>query len=256
MSRLLHDLEVPPIARCTICAAFDCDGIHAVVAPVAELAWEGDSGSWTGRLLCTARQSVTADASDCLDVNPPRVGRALAFALLAEVGAIGSLALLGAGMVVLVFPQGMSTLLCEGILASALALLVAFMVIVHLSWGFGLELAVRWRGARPDLARSLTFALYACGWDLLTSPLGALLVLLGVGRNAGAGRSAGVSEIRAAMRVPLAATVHYVVRARGVSHAQAPFIGRASFALPALLTLAAAAWVVALVVTSTLGLRY
>ena len=73
---------------------------------------------------------------------------------------------------------------------------IGFMLLVHLLWGVGLELALVWRGARRDLARSVTFALYACGWDLLTSPLGALLLVCS------AGPRAGFLELRSAMRVP------------------------------------------------------
>jgi hypothetical protein len=236
------------VARCALCTRPDCDGNHAASAPAGKLAWEGDQGGWLHKLVRTARQSVKADASDCLDVNPPRVLRALAFACLAELGALGSLLLPAVAALFVAFPDGVRSLLAQGWPGRILALLVGFMLLVHLLWGVGLELALVWRGARRDLARSVTFALYACGWDLLTSPLGALLLVCS------AGPRAGFLELRSAMRVPLAATVRYVAGARGIGSERAASVSRWSFALPALCTLGAVVWLLWSVGGPALGL--
>jgi hypothetical protein len=82
----------------------------------------------------------------------------------------------------------------------ALALL---MVVLHALHGLMIDRAARRHGSRKR-GRGLRFGLYACGWDLVTLPLGLIVVALGDG-PAAAGRAAA-----AAVTTPSAATRAYL----------------------------------------------
>lgn len=224
------DLEIPPVIRCATCLRLECDGCGKPYGPKSVLAWENGEGSLPIRCWVTARQSVSSGVSSCLDVKSPR--RALSFAVASEFAAALSLALSFFLLLLLVFPSGAvfllgqpSALLGTGFLVLGLC---AFMVVVHLLWGLGLELGVWLSGGKWQPGRSVAFALYACGWDLLTSPVGALLAIASVGFKPG------LAEVREAMRVPRTAVTRYVVEARGVPVDRANAVAIASF-LPAAL---------------------
>jgi hypothetical protein len=59
----------------------------------------------------------------------------------------------------------------------AVPVLSLWMVGAHALHGLALDRAARSLGARPAPARALRFGLYACGWDVITGPLGAWLAL-------------------------------------------------------------------------------
>jgi hypothetical protein len=62
--------------------------------------------------------------------------------------------------------------------------LALWMVVAHATHGAALDAAARRRGARPQRRRALRFGLYACGWDLMAGPLGAIVTLLSSGKGA------------------------------------------------------------------------
>lgn len=227
------DFEIPPVTRCTTCLRFDCEGCRRRVERRA-LVWEKSRGPVFVRLWLTARQSLAAAKVSCLDAEPARPLAALRFALLAEL--VASLSIVVALLLLLwiVFPAGAAFLLGHPTaLGSTLLLgagLAAFMVAVHVLWGLGLELALALAGSGFQLRRGLAFALYACGWDLLTSPLGVVLSV------AQAGLLPGVEQVRDAARIPRAALVRYIVVSRGAPRERANGIVRASFSLPVLAT--------------------
>jgi hypothetical protein len=228
------ELDIPPVIRCATCLRLECDGCGKPYGPKSVLAWENREGSLLIRCWVTARQSVSSGVSSCLDVRSPR--RALSFAIASELAAALSLALSFFLVLLLAFPSGAvfllgqpSALLASGVLVLGLC---AFMVIVHLLWGLGLELGVWLSGGEWQPGRSVAFALYACGWDLLTSPVGALAAIASVGFKPG------MAEVREAMRVPRAAVTRYVVEARGVSVDRANAVAIASFLPAALFALA------------------
>jgi hypothetical protein len=113
--------------------------------------------------------------------------------------------------------------------------LALFMVFVHALWGLGLELALWSSGAGFRPRRGLAFALYTCGWDLLTSPIGLVLSV------AQAGLLPGIDQVREAARVPRAALARYVTVARGAPRDRAAMIVGLSFLPPVLATVAAIA---------------
>jgi hypothetical protein len=86
--------------------------------------------------------------------------------------------------------------------------LSGIMVLLHLLWGAGLELGLRLQGHPVRLAWTLRYALYACGWDLLTSPIG--LLTSSVSR----GLVQGLRDVREGVRIPKHATRAYLIFAR------------------------------------------
>jgi hypothetical protein len=89
-------------------------------------------------------------------------------------------------------------------IAGAILGLSALMVALHVLWGLSLEIGMRLQGAAPRGARSLRYALYACGWDLLTSPFGLAMACTA------SGFGNGVAAVAAAVRVPRIATHAYL----------------------------------------------
>ena len=85
------------------------------------------------------------------------------------------------------------------------------MVAIHALHGLALDVGAKRQGSRARRARGLRFGLYACGWDLVTLPLGLALVAIlegpraalrnGAVRRDGAGaRCARLSARRASAR--------------------------------------------------------
>jgi hypothetical protein len=229
------EFEIPPITRCTTCLALDCEGCNRTVERRA-LAWEMTRGSPLRRLWLTARQSLQAGRVSCLDADNARPGAALSFALVAELLACTSIVAALLCLVTLVFPAGAafffsepSVLLAAFELGAALAL---FMVFVHALWGLGLELTLWSKGVGFELRRGLTFALYTCGWDLITSPVGLVLSI------AQGGLLPGLEQVREAARVPREAVARYAAVTRGAPRERVAAIVRLSFVLPVLATTA------------------
>jgi hypothetical protein len=74
--------------------------------------------------------------------------------------------------------------------------LALWMVAAHATHGAALDRGASRQGGRPQRRRALRFGLYACGWDLMAGPLGAVYALFTSGR-------AGVAELaRSSVRVP------------------------------------------------------
>jgi hypothetical protein len=91
------------------------------------------------------------------------------------------------------------------------------MVVLHVIHGLAIDRAARRAGSRKR-GRGLRFGLYACGWDLVTLPLGLFAVALSDGPTA-AGRALG-----AALTTPAIATRAYL----GGFHALDPERARAA----------------------------
>jgi hypothetical protein len=119
--------------------------------------------------------------------------------------------------------------------------LAAMMVGLHVLHGLAIDRAAQRFGSKKR-GRGVRFGLYACGWDLVTLPLGLLVVALGDGPTA-AGKALG-----AALTTPALATRAYL----GGFHALDPQRVRAAArhagrttALLGLVGLVALAWLVA-----------
>jgi hypothetical protein len=151
------------------------------------------------------------------------VAAALRFALSCELLAIASLALTCIPVVYALVPGFVEELVMDHerrawVAASvtvAIPLLAVMMVTLHVLWAAGLELGLRLSGAKGRAAHCLRYALYSCGWDLVTSPFGFAAGWASVGFRGA------TAELRAAVRIPRFATVAYIGRARNVPERQA-----------------------------------
>jgi len=175
----------------------------------------------------TTCQSVTAWSAWLPELSRCRPRRAWTFALLSELTASTSLCAIGALAIGLVFPnfarilaQRTSTWLW---LLTATLGFALFMVALHALWALCLELLLRLEGKRADTDSSLSFGLYACGWDLLTSPAGLLLAVVTLGPKSG------WQCVRQAALVPKHALTDYLLHQRDVRPDRAMTIAVLSF---------------------------
>jgi hypothetical protein len=149
---------------------------------------------------------VTTQGADQFFAALPRgkVAPAVRFAILAELLAIGSTVSLLAVIAAFIFPDVMVTLLVDDELRFeairltiiGLPLLTAWMVVAHALHGVAVDAGASRVGGISQRRRALRFGLYACGWDLMTSPLGAVVTLFSRGMRAMLGL------LGLAMRVP------------------------------------------------------
>src|SRR5690606_25129494 len=154
----------------------------------AAIAWESP-GPLFRRFWATARASAVMPKPVFGQLGEGSVLQACYFALLVELTALASLAALLTGAGALLFPELALAVALEILADATLSWLVLLavpalailMVILHASWGVALELGVRLVGAVWRPSRGLRFALYSCGWDLLTSPAGLLFGTLNGG---------------------------------------------------------------------------
>jgi hypothetical protein len=233
--------EIPAAVLCAACGQADCPGCTAATdtesGVVAIVPWERSGAVWT-RLWATAR-ATTQGAEAFFAVLPDgEIPPAVRFALVAELLAVLSMAMLLVPLAALVLPNlalevvqspslRVSAMRWFGLGVPALAL---WMVFAHLTHGAALDVGARRQGARPARRRAMRFGLYACGWDLMSGPLGALVMLV----TRGLRDAVEVAEL--AMRVPSRASVALLT---GVYQLQPDKVARARRAGTV------AAWVIA-----------
>lgn len=197
------DSDVPPAVSCARCRRHECAGCSPSGAETAApLAWEQSEGGLSVRLWRTAIAASTQPGRVFGELPTGAVAPALGFALFAELVAIGSLGLLAALLLGAVMPDLALRIFTSSSALAAAALLVTgasvLMVLLHALWGACLELGVERGAAR--FSQGLRFGLYACGWDLLTSPAGVIHGLLTRGwRGAWQPITAAVSVPRSAL---------------------------------------------------------
>lgn len=188
-------LEVPAAVVCAFCGRGDCSGClveeptHAS-GVVAIVPWERPgNGAW-GRLLATAQASTRGAETFFAALPSGSALPALSFAVVAELVAVGSVAALIVPLVVFGVPNLLGEFVTNGatrvaVAASTLVGIVGFAALLvgtHAVHGIALGRGARRAGAaKADRSRALRFGLYACGWDLCSSPAGALGVAFGEG---------------------------------------------------------------------------
>jgi hypothetical protein len=178
-----EDDGVPPVSVCVRCGSSACGGCAPDVAtgPV-RLPWEESPRHWVVRLWQTALSSGVEPERMFGELRTGRVAPALGFALLAETLALGSLGLLGALGLWIGVPDLARQLLHHPIaIASCLLLFAAsvlLMLVLHVLWGVSLDLGGSFGTGSISVRHGARFGLYACGWDLMTSPIGLLCSLL------------------------------------------------------------------------------
>jgi len=175
---------------------------------VAIVPWERSGTTWQ-RLWGTARATtVSADTFfSALPDGPVRP--AAGFAVLAELLAVASMFVMLVPILALALPGLAAAIVTDpnvrlrALFWTALAIpcLALWMVVAHAAHGVALDAGARRNGGRSQRRRALRFGLYACGWDLMSGPIGALASAFSEGRKA-AGQA-----LSASMRVPTRATM-------------------------------------------------
>lgn len=179
-------LDVPAAVICTICGEADCPGCAHTQSRsgiVAIVAWER-SAPLLSRLWATAR-CTTRDAEGFFELLPDGpVSPALGFAAICEVLAASAVVLSLVPVAALVAPDWLAHLAIDpqarGVALRVVFLgipgLAALLVLAHAAHGLSIDLGARRAGADGARSRALRFGLYACGWDLVIGPLGAIVV--------------------------------------------------------------------------------
>jgi hypothetical protein len=237
IGRGLDDTDVPAAVVCAACGRPDCTG--CIPEPTANrratgTPWEQNTVPPFRRLWRTAILATVDGEAFFGELGDGSLAAALGFALLCEFCAIASLAALWVPISYVLVPGFVQSvfwsvphrhLAALGVFV-AVPLLAILMVLLHVLWGTSLEFGLRLSGAEPRAGHCLRYALYSCGWDLVTSPFGFTAGWMSSGFR-GAAR-----ELRAAVRIPRFATRAYVARARSLSEAKA----RRALTLAAIMT--------------------
>jgi hypothetical protein len=192
-------VDVPAAVVCLVCGEVDCAGCEdrdlSKSGIVAIVAWERPGLSALTRLWSTAR-STTRDADTFFELLPDGpVLPALRFAVICELLAAGSMLLAFLPIAVLLAPEWLRHVALDPH-ARSVALRVlflgvpgfaAFLVFLHTMHALAIDVGASRSGSKRSRSRALRFGLYACGWDLVMGPLGAVVVSFKEGLGAGLG---------------------------------------------------------------------
>lgn len=181
--------EVPATVVCATCGLPECncelDRPSSFSGVVAIVPWERPGGTVLSRLWATAKLGTLSPAAFFSALPPGGVLPPLVFGVLAEtLAALGLCATFGA-IALLILPALGGELLRNTALQSVVLRAMAWgvpglavaMVLLHAAHGAALDAAARSQGSHQK-GRGLRFGLYACGWDLVTLPLGLLLLTM------------------------------------------------------------------------------
>ncbi len=219
------DFDIPPAIACAHCGDPACEGCTPA-EPLARseppvhlvLPWEDSNGSLLERLAWTSELSASRPQVTFGSLTSGSISRALSFAVLCELLAVASFTLIWALCFYAAFPfvakQMLTSPIVLALVSAILFGLIGFVVGVHALWGVGLEWGIARAGGKADLNRGLRFGLYACGWDLLTSPAGIWLLWRRSGMRAGLG------QLRAATKAPRISVRAYLDDCRKVTEGQ------------------------------------
>jgi hypothetical protein len=181
--------EVPAAVLCATCGQADCPGCFAGTdtqsGVVAIIPWERSGGVWT-RLWATANQTTQGAEAFFAIMPDGDIPPAMRFAVLAELLAVLSMAVCGATLAALALPNLALAVVESPYLrvralwwaALGIPALTLWMIGAHVTHGAALDAGARRQGAQPQRRRAVRFGLYACGWDLMSGPLGGLVTLV------------------------------------------------------------------------------
>jgi hypothetical protein len=185
----LELVEVPAAVVCATCGLPDCtceiDRPSAFSGVVAIVPWERPGGTLLSRLWATAKLATLSPGPFFSALPPGGLAAPLLFAALAELlSALGLVATV-AGVGLLVLPAFGTTLLGQPAWLRLAVQIIAWgvpglslgMVLLHAGHGAALDAAARREGSH-QVGRGLRFGFYSCGWDLVTLPLGLLMLTL------------------------------------------------------------------------------
>jgi hypothetical protein len=219
--------DVPAAVVCAFCGKPDCAGCIAVDDPsnasgvVAIVPWERPGLGWVTRLWATARLATLSHRELFSSLPDGSALQPLEFGVLAELLAAVGVALVFGGVLALI-PDFAATALHDSVVRQILlhALgcgipgLAALMIVLHVLHGVLVDRAASAAGSRRR-GRGVRFGLYACGWDLVTLPLGLMVVALTEGLGV-AKRAGGL-----AVSIPVQATRSYLMGVHSLSPEQA-----------------------------------
>ncbi|MBN2194066.1 MAG: hypothetical protein JW751_14720 [Polyangiaceae bacterium] len=220
--------EFPAAVVCAHCGRGDCAGQcedHDLASQVfAIVPWERPGSGWIRRLWSTARLATLKHETFFGSLPGGDYGSALRFAATAELTTVAVHALLLAGVASAIFPDLARAVVADSALQVwllrgsilGLPLLAAVMVALHLIHGVGLDFGARHRAGRSR--HGFRFGCYACGWDLLSLPIGVVVTALTDGpRDA-------LRAIALGLTAPRRAGAAYL---RGVHRLEGPALQRA-----------------------------
>lgn len=192
-------VDVPAAVVCLVCGEADCFGCEerdqSRSGIVAIVAWERPALPALTRLWSTAR-STTRDAEAFFELLPDGpVMPALRFAAICELLAASSMLLAFLPVAALVAPDWLRHVALDPharsiglrVLFLGVPAFAAFLVFLHTVHALSIDLGASKSGARRARSRALRFGLYACGWDLVMGPLGAIVVAFKEGAAAALG---------------------------------------------------------------------
>jgi hypothetical protein len=189
----LIDSEVPAAVVCAQCGDADCPGCleeQTRSGVVAVVPWERPGLPAFERLWGTAR-ATTLDGQRFFESLPDgAIASALRFAIVCEVLAASAMALAVLIPVAVLAPGWVGHLLLHEtmwvvrVAVIGIPGLAGLLIAAHLAHGWALDYGARRSGMRSATTRALRFGLYACGWDLVIGPIGAVIVGLKEGAGA------------------------------------------------------------------------
>jgi hypothetical protein len=244
--------DVPAAVLCAFCGQSDCAGClpseEASSGVVAIVPWERPGGGWS-RLWATANASTQGASTFFAALPDGDVSPALRFGVIAETLAVASFIVVAVPLLALALPNFALEVIRSPATRSqwlrwlvlGIPVVAALMVLAHAAHGLALDIGASRQGARSQRRRSLRFGLYACGWDLMTMPIGWAVTL------ATKGLRATVDLVSLSMNVPGSASMALLQGVYGLRAADAARARRAG-TLAAIVTMALVAiGVVALV---------
>jgi hypothetical protein len=209
----VDSFDVPAAVLCAFCGDADCAGCGAATdtqsGVFAIIPWERTNAGLWSRLWATANASTQGADSFFAVLPDGEIPAAMRFAVLAELLAVASMVALLVPIAALALPTlALEVVRDPGLRAGALRwgafgvpALSLWMVLAHVTHGAALDVGARRQGAAPQRRRAVRFGLYACGWDLMTGPLGAVVTLFSRGLRAT------LELVELAVHVPGRATV-------------------------------------------------
>lgn len=240
----IDTFDVPAAVLCAFCGQADCTGCSTATEDasgvIAIVPWERSGALWT-RLWSTA--TATTQGADAFFAVMPdgEIPAAMRFALLAELLAVSSMVALLTPLTALALPNLTLEVVQDASLRATVLRWFAFgvpalalwMIAAHVTHGAALDAGARRQGAPSQRRRAVRFGLYACGWDLMAGPLGALVMLFArgakssldlVGSGMSAPSKAAVALLTGVYRLP----PEGVVRARRAGSIAAALIALVS----------------------------
>lgn len=188
-------LDVPATVVCAFCGEADCGGCeseHSRSGVLAIVPWERARVPMLTRLWSTAR-ATTRDAEAFFELLPdgpllPAFRFAATCELLASTafftGFVIVAAVVAPGWVKHTALDPAARLTALRIIVAGLPAFAMLTVLAHAAHGLAIDVGASRGGARHARSRALRFGLYACGWDLLLGPIGAVIVAVKEGLRA------------------------------------------------------------------------